>query len=106
MQAFTPFRIEHNGTKARIQDSSPTTQALLEGANANFRVYLATRNPFPDLATQSTEIKAAFKAACDDSDIRVTRRLARAQHDVAYNKYILDVVGALYHMHKPILTGY
>lgn len=87
---FTPFRITHGGTKARQQDASPSTKALLKGTNTLFRITMATKNPFLSDADVTNEVKSSFLRACRDSGAK--RRIARYESDNVYSDYVLDVV--------------
>ncbi|GJE91566.1 hypothetical protein PsYK624_077160 [Phanerochaete sordida] len=87
---FSPFKIVHRGTKPRLQDASPPTHAIGDRANTLYRVYLATRNAWPDETTSIAEIKACFLKACRDGE--APRRALRLQRDTEYAKYIIAVV--------------
>lgn len=87
---FTPFRIVHSGTRPRAKDASPATQSLLVHTNTIFRVYLSTRNAFPDDNTIIQEVAAAFREACREAS--TVRRDLRFQKDPVYAEYVQDVV--------------
>lgn len=74
----------------RAEDGSPATQSLLANVNQRFRVFLATRNAFPDHATVVAESIAAFREACTETSAH--RRQARFNNDTQYERYIREVV--------------
>lgn len=86
----------------RAEDGTPATQSLLSNVNQRFRVFLATKNAFPDHATAIAEIIAAFREACTETHAH--RRQARFNNDPEYERYIREVVRVTHCLLLPILS--
>ena len=48
-----------------MKDQTPRTRNLVDRANTLFRVYLATENSFPDIATVESKTLGCYHSACD-----------------------------------------
>lgn len=87
------FTIAQQGTKPGYHDCLPTSSAVLPVGCRLIRIYLATKNPYPDENTKTAEMKACFIKATRDANAWTL--VDRFNKEPAYLNWVLAVVCTL-----------